>query len=74
PVVKFVCPGPGYDRHFSMRADFGIEMLTVPMHDAGPAVAAVAALVADDPAVKGMWVVPTYANPTGSVVSPDVAQ
>ena len=73
PVVKFVCPVPGYDRHFSMLADFGIEMLTVPMHD-GPDVEAVAALVADDPAVKGMWVVPTYANPTGSVVSPDVAQ
>ncbi|MDO3394560.1 aminotransferase [Nocardioides sp. SOB44] len=74
PVVKFVCPVPGYDRHFSMLADFGIEMLTVPMHDDGPDVEAVAALVADDPAVKGMWVVPTYANPTGSVVSPDVAQ
>jgi DNA-binding transcriptional MocR family regulator len=74
PVVKFVCPVPGYDRHFSMLADFGIEMLTVPMHDDGPDVEAVAALVADDPAVKGMWVVPTYANPTGSVVSPDVAR
>ena len=74
PVVKFVCPVPGYDRHFSMLADFGIEMLTVPMHHDGPDVEAVAALVADDPAVKGMWVVPTYANPTGSVVSPDVAR
>lgn len=74
PVVKFVCPVPGYDRHFSMLADFGIEMVTVPMHDDGPDVGAVAALVADDPAVKGMWVVPTYANPTGSVVSPDVAR
>ena len=74
PVVKFVCPVPGYDRHFSMLADFGIEMLTVPMHDDGPDIEAVAALVADDPAVKGMWVVPTYANPTGSVVSPDVAR
>lgn len=74
PEVKFVCPVPGYDRHFSMLADFGIEMLTVPMHDDGPDVEAVAALVADDPAVKGMWVVPTYANPTGSVVSPDVAR
>ena len=74
PMVKFVCPVPGYDRHFSMLADFGIEMLTVPMHDDGPDVEAVAALVADDPAVKGMWVVPTYANPTGSVVSPDVAR
>ena len=74
PVVKFVCPVPGYDRHFSMLADFGIEMLSVPMNADGPDVDAVAALVADDPAVKGMWVVPTYANPTGSVVSPEVAQ
>ncbi|MBM7508849.1 DNA-binding transcriptional MocR family regulator [Nocardioides salarius] len=74
PVVKFVCPVPGYDRHFSMLADLGIEMLSVPMHEDGPDVEAVTALVADDPAVKGMWVVPTYANPTGSVVSPEVAQ
>ena len=73
PVVKFVCPVPGYDRHFSMLADFGIEMVTVPMHDDGPDVAAVAEVVRDDPSVKGMWIVPTYANPTGSVVSEEVA-
>ena len=73
PSVKFVCPVPGYDRHFSMLADFGIEMVTVPMNDNGPDVAAVADLVRDDPSVKGMWIVPTYANPTGSVVSEDVA-
>ncbi len=73
PVVRFVCPVPGYDRHFSMLADFGIEMVTVPMHDDGPDVAAVAEVVRDDPSVKGMWIVPTYANPTGSVVSEEVA-
>ena len=73
PVVKFVCPVPGYDRHFSMLADLGIEMVTVPMHDDGPDVEAVAALVADDPAVKGIWIVPTYANPSGSVCSQEVA-
>lgn len=73
PVVKFVCPVPGYDRHFTMLADFGIEMLTVAMHDDGPDAAAVAALVKDDPAVKGMWIVPTYANPSGSVCSQEVA-
>jgi DNA-binding transcriptional MocR family regulator len=73
PTVKFVCPVPGYDRHFSMLADFGIEMVTVPMHDDGPDVAAVAELVRDDPSVKGMWIVPTYANPTGAVVSEEVA-
>lgn len=72
-VVKFVCPVPGYDRHFTMLADFGIEMLTVPMNDDGPDVAATAALVANDPSVKGMWIVPTYANPTGAVVSHEVA-
>lgn len=72
-VVKFVCPVPGYDRHFTMLAELGIEMVTVDMHDDGPDVAQVKALVADDPAVKGMWLVPTYANPTGSVCSTEVA-
>ncbi len=73
PVVKFICPVPGYDRHFTMLADFGIEMLSVEMHDDGPDVDAVAALVKDDPAVKGMWLVPTYANPSGAVCSQEVA-
>ncbi|MBM7518363.1 aminotransferase class I/II-fold pyridoxal phosphate-dependent enzyme [Nocardioides nitrophenolicus] len=72
PVVKFICAVPGYDRHFMMLAELGIEMVTVPMNADGPDVAAVRALV-DDPSVKGMWLVPTYANPTGSVVSPEVA-
>jgi DNA-binding transcriptional MocR family regulator len=73
PVVKFVCPVPGYDRHYTMLAELGIEMLTVPMTPDGPDPAAVAALVKDDPAVKGLWVVPTYANPTGAVCSTEVA-
>lgn len=73
PVVRFVCPVPGYDRHFTMLAELGIEMLTVPMNDDGPDPQAVAALVADDPSVKGLWVVPTYANPTGAVCSTEVA-
>jgi DNA-binding transcriptional MocR family regulator len=73
PVVKFVCPVPGYDRHFTMLAELGIEMVTVPMNADGPDTVAVRALVADDPAVKGMWIVPTYANPTGSVCSTEVA-
>ncbi len=73
PVVKFVTPVPGYDRHYTMLAELGIEMLPVPMRQDGPDVAAVRRLVADDPAVKGMWLVPTYANPTGSVCSTAVA-
>ena len=71
--VTFVCPVPGYDRHFTMLANYGIEMVTVPMLEDGPDVAAVEALVKDDPSIKGMWIVPTYANPAGSVVTQEVA-
>ncbi len=73
PVVKFICPVPGYDRHFTMLADLGIEMVTVPMHADGPDAAEVAALVENDPTIKGMWIVPTYANPSGAVCSQEVA-
>jgi DNA-binding transcriptional MocR family regulator len=71
--VTFICPVPGYDRHFTLLEWFGIEMVTVPMHDDGPDAEACARIVASDPSVKGMWVVPTYANPTGSVASQEVA-
>jgi DNA-binding transcriptional MocR family regulator len=71
--LKFICPVPGYDRHFALLAELGIEMVTVPMHDDGPDVAACAALAKDDPSIKGIWVVPTYANPSGAVVSQEVA-
>ncbi|HHU09966.1 MAG TPA: aminotransferase class I/II-fold pyridoxal phosphate-dependent enzyme [Intrasporangiaceae bacterium] len=70
--VTFICPVPGYDRHFTMLAHHGIEMVAVPMHDDGPDVAACREL-AQDPSVKGMWVVPTYANPSGSTVTQEVA-
>ena len=70
--VTFICPVPGYDRHFTMLAELGIEMVTVPMNEDGPDVPAVKELVAD-PSVKGLWLVPTYANPTGSVVTQEVA-
>ncbi|MCW2811707.1 MAG: aspT [Friedmanniella sp.] len=71
--VKFICPVPGYDRHFALCEQFGIEMLPVPLGDHGPDLDAVAELVAD-PAVKGIWVVPTYANPNGAVYTEEVTR
>lgn len=70
--VKFVCPVPGYDRHFALLEEYGIEMIPVPLNEDGPDVDAVREAV-KDPTVKGMWLVPTYGNPTGSVVSEAVA-
>jgi DNA-binding transcriptional MocR family regulator len=71
--VTFICPVPGYDRHFTLLSWFGIDMVTVPMNHDGPDAEAIARLVAGDPTIKGMWVVPTYANPTGSVATQEVA-
>ncbi len=71
--VTFLCPVPGYDRHFTLLSWFGIDTVTVPMNDDGPDVDAVARLVESDPSIKGMWLVPTYANPTGSVCSHEIA-
>ena len=72
--ITFVCPVPGYDRHFTLLEWFGIETVTVPMNDDGPDVDAIADLVARDASIKGMWLVPTYANPTGSVTTQEVAE
>lgn len=73
-TVRFICPVPGYDRHFTLLEWFGIEMVTVPMTDSGPDPDTVAELAGRDPSVKGMWVVPTYANPSGAVTSLEVAE
>lgn len=71
--LKWICPVPGYDRHHTITEQFGFEMINVPMLENGPDVEAIKELV-KDPAVKGMWSVPVYSNPTGVTFSEEVVR